>query len=78
MSQYSVERVIGILATDEAARQRFSSSPYIALSEMMSNGLELTQTEWSALASLDPLELNRFAESIDPSLQKSDLRGVIE
>lgn len=76
MSQVSVEKVIGILATDEAARRRFTSSPYITLSEMISNGIELTHSEWSALASIDPAELSRFADAINPALQKSDLRGV--
>jgi hypothetical protein len=42
---------------------------------MVERGMELTPSEARSLASLDLRELARFAESIDPRLQKADLEG---
>ena len=75
MSQGCVERVIGLLATDEALRRRFMASPRAALLELIERGMELNPCELRSLASLDPYELARFAEVIDARLQKVDLRG---
>jgi len=75
MSQVHVERVIGLLATDEAVRRRFSKDPGGCLAAMMASGLELNECERWALAHLDPEELARFARAIGPRLQKADLSG---
>ena len=77
MSQQCVERVIGLLVTDEALRHRFMRDPRATVREMIERGLELTHCEQWALASLDASELSRFADAIDARLQKTDLqRGV--
>ena len=70
MSQPSVERIIGLLATDEGLRRRFRKNPRAALQEMLDRGLELNECELAALASLDAREITRFACTIDPRLQK--------
>ena len=75
MSQLCVERIIGLLATDEGLRRRFRKNPRTALQEMQARGLELNDCEISSLASLDTRELARFARTIDPRLQKIDLGG---
>jgi hypothetical protein len=77
MSQLYVERIIGVLATDEALRRRFIANPKATLLELAQRGMELTPCELGSLGSLDPQELARFAEAIDARLQKTDLqRGV--
>ena len=75
MSQLCVERIIGLLATDEGLRHRFRKNPRAALQEMLDGGLELNECEIASLAALDTRELLRFARSIDPRLQKVDLHG---
>jgi hypothetical protein len=75
MSQSCVERVIGLLATDEALRREFVANPAATLMQMAERGLELTSGEQRSLAGLDPNELSRFAEVIDARLQKIDLRA---
>lgn len=75
MSQVCVERIIGMLATDEGLRRRFLENPDIALREALDRGMELTPSELRSLASLDPDGLAEFAESIDPRLQKTELEG---
>lgn len=75
MSQRNVERVIGLLATDEALRRRFTTNPRGLLAEMTERGMELTECERWSLLSLDPNELARFARAVGPRLQKTDLRG---
>ena len=75
MSQVNVERVIGLLATDEALRERFTTDPRGVLAEMSERGMELNDCERWTLAHLDPRELARFARAIGPRLQKADLRG---
>ena len=75
MSQNSVERIIGLLATDEGMRRRFTDDPRSALEEMAQRGLELNECERWALAHLNPSELKRFAESMDARLQKAELGG---
>jgi cobalamin biosynthesis Mg chelatase CobN len=73
MSQSNVERVVGQLATDEGMRRRFTRNPRAALEEMVGRGVELTECERWALSRLDPHDLERFAESMDARLQKTDL-----
>jgi len=75
MSQVHVERVIGLLATDEAWRRRFSKDPSVCLADMIASGIELNECERWSLAHLDPAELARFARAIGPRLQKADLSG---
>lgn len=79
MSQRTVEHVIGRLATDEALRRRFVENPRAVLEEMtgMGTGMELTDCERWALASMDLRELSRFARAIDSRLQKADPRGGV-
>lgn len=74
MSQAYVERVIGLLATDEALRRRFEADPRATLQQLKESGIELTSCEHWALASLDPEQLTRFAAAIDTRLQKADLQ----
>ena len=74
MSQSYVERVIGLLATDEALRREFMVSPRAALQKMVESGMRLNPCELQSLASLNPYELARFADVIDARLQKIDLR----
>lgn len=75
MSQVNVERVIGLLATDEGLRRQFMRNPRSALLEIVRRGMELNASELWSLASLDPCELARFARAIDARLQKADLEG---
>jgi hypothetical protein len=77
MSQRSVERVIGRLVTDEAFLRRFAEQPEVVLRETVGCGLELTASELQALAAIDALAVRRFAEAIDPRLQKTDIQGGI-
>ena len=70
MSQRNVERVIGRLVTDEKFRRRFESDPVKTLEEMAATGAELTDVEKRALAGLDSRLVARFADAIDPRLQK--------
>jgi hypothetical protein len=75
MSQAHVERVIGVLATDEALRRQFTRDPRAALLEIVRRGMDLTSGELWSLASLNPCELARFAMAIDARLQRTDLQG---
>lgn len=75
MSQLYVERAIGRLVTDEEARRRFMDDPRAALMELIERGMDLSESERGALASLDSEELARFASAIDPRLQRTDLKG---
>ena len=75
MSQNNVERIIGVLATDEGLRRRFTTDPRAVLEEMVQRGMELNACERWALAHLNPAELKRFAESMDARLQKTELKG---
>jgi hypothetical protein len=73
MSHRGVEIVLGRLATDDAVRQRFRQAPASALRELMAMGVELSAVELMALESLDPSALHRFAQALDPRLQKAVL-----
>ena len=77
MSQIHVERIIGLLATDEGLRRRFIEDPGDTIKKLIESGLELNWCERRSLARLDPKELARFAQVIDGRLQKIDLeRGA--
>ena len=73
MSQLHVERIIGVLATDEGLRRRFKTNPTATLKELAERGIELTSFELASLSCLDPMKLERFARAIDARLQKIDL-----
>lgn len=76
MSQKSVETVIGRLATDEAFRARFQADRAAALDALVAEGLDLTEVERRALLDLDCRACERFAEGLDPRIQKVSLRRV--
>jgi len=73
MSQLYVERIIGLLATDEALRRKFTENPSATLKNLIESGMELNWCEQRSLAHLDPEELARFAQKIDARLQKIEL-----
>ncbi len=73
MSHRGVEVVLGRLATDEAWRERFRRAPAAALRELIGSGLELSPVELAALESLEPSAVRRFAQALDPRLQKAVL-----
>jgi hypothetical protein len=76
MSQCNVERVIGRLVTDEGFRRRFAADPRAAVQEMAERGgLELNACEQRALAAIDPRWIERFADAVDPRIQKIALQG---
>jgi len=75
MSQRNVERVIGRLVTDEGFRLRFAADPGEVLQEMIECGCELTCLEQRAIASIDPEVAARFADAIDPRIQKVNTQG---
>ncbi len=75
MSQRSVERVLGKLATDEEFRHRFEAGREAALEELIVSGLELTPVERRALLDLDFAACKRFARCLDPRIQKISLRS---
>ena len=75
MSQRNVETVIGRLATDEALRSRFAANPEGLLCELLAAGVELNGCEVRALAAIEPRAVERFAEAIDPRLQKAHAYG---
>jgi hypothetical protein len=78
MSQHNVEQVIGRLVTDEAFRHRFVKDPEAAMQSLAERGVELTPCEQQALRSVDPRMLAFFADTLNPCLQKSDLRGGLK
>lgn len=78
MSQYNVMHVVGQLVTDESCRRRFEKDPDMALRLFIENGIELTPGEMQALANMDLDLLSRFSNSIDPRLQRIDLKGGVE
>lgn len=74
MSQKTIEIVIGRLATDEEARERFLEDPREAIAAMRQEGLELTAIEADALSALPRKPLQALADAIDPRLQKASLK----
>ncbi len=70
MSQQNVERVIGRIVTDQGFRRRFQKKPIDTLFEIVASGLELTTVELHALAGLDAALVARFADALDPRIQK--------
>ncbi|HKI01454.1 MAG TPA: Os1348 family NHLP clan protein [Thermoanaerobaculia bacterium] len=74
MSQKTVEIVLGKLVTDEEVRRRFRAAPLEVLESVRRAGCDLSAVEATALRSLDPAALERFALSLDPRLQKASLQ----
>jgi hypothetical protein len=75
MSQRNVERLIGRLATDEGFRRRFAADPRAEVEALRAGGLDLNPCEVRALLALDPASVSRFADAIDPCIQKVELHG---
>lgn len=73
MSQKTVERLLGKLATDEEARQRFRGSARDVLIALAGENDPLTPVELEALSALAPDLLDRFADTLDPRLQRVSL-----
>jgi hypothetical protein len=73
MTHRGVEIVLGRLATDEALRRRFRQAPAAVLKELIALGIELSPVELGTLESLDPAAVHRFAQALDPRLQKAVL-----
>jgi hypothetical protein len=76
MTQRNVERVIGMLLTDEALRDRFLENPAGLIEQVTREGWDLTETERAALAELDPGSLAAFARRLDPRIRKASLNGA--
>ena len=76
MSQRSVEAFLGRLATDEEFRARFRADRRAVLDETIAAGTPLTPVEVQALLSLDFESCEKFAELLDPRLQKVCTRRV--
>jgi hypothetical protein len=74
MAQRSVELVIGRLLTDEQFRQLFEEESVAAIDTLIADGLSLNAVERDALLKIDMAACHRFAESLDPRLQKVRLR----
>lgn len=70
MSQKTVERILGKLATDEEFRQRFRSAPRETIDAACREPDALTAVEREALGAVDPALLERFADALDPRLQR--------
>lgn len=74
MSQKNVEIVIGRLATDEEARERFLDDPAAAIAALRES-VELTSIEAEALAATPRAPLEALARALDPRLQKASLHS---
>lgn len=74
MSQKNVEIVVGRLATDEDFRREYEDDPLSMVTGLVDRGFELTRAEVSALVTLDPAAFERFANALDPRLQKASLK----
>jgi hypothetical protein len=74
MSQRTVEQIVGRLATDETFRLRFQANRAAVLDELVAKGLELGTVERRALLELDFAACERFADALDPRIQKVCLR----
>lgn len=73
MTQRGVEAVLGRLAADGEVRRRFKAAPHAALMDLMAAGIELSAIEIAALEQLDMRDVDRFAQAVDPRLQKAEL-----
>jgi len=76
VSQKSVEKFLGRIATDEEFRARFRADRGGILAELMESGEPLTAVERAALLGLDLESCERFAGRLDPRIQKCCTRRV--
>ena len=74
MTQRSVERLIGMLATDEALRAAFIAEPGPTIDSLVEGGWELQPYERLALERLDRKALEALARQMDPRVRKANLR----
>ncbi|KAA0254152.1 MAG: hypothetical protein EDX89_10890 [Acidobacteria bacterium] len=70
MSQKTVERLIGKLATDEEARSRYRADRRRTLEELAGGTDLLSAVELDALAATSADLLDSFADALDPRLQR--------
>jgi hypothetical protein len=75
VAQHFVEVVIGRLVTDEAFRAAFVENPRDVLTQLFERGIHLTRAEIAALVATDSTLWERVADSIDPRLQKANLKS---
>jgi hypothetical protein len=75
MCQRSVEQVIGRLVTDEGFRRRYAADREGTIQELIAHGVELNGCEQRVLVGLDLDRVSRFADEIDPRIQKVELQG---
>ncbi len=75
MSQRYVESILGRLVSDEAFRRRWWNDPEATLAELLASGSDLNPCERRALLAIARDEADRFAASLDPRIQKCDLKG---
>jgi hypothetical protein len=64
--------LIGRLATDPGLRRRFEGGAPALLRELASQEYELSSIEIDALATIDPVSMRAFAETIDARLRRAD------
>lgn len=69
-----METLIGRLATDEALRLAFHRDRTAVLDAMAAEGAQFTPVERQAILDLDLGACDRFAEKLDPRIQKVCLR----
>lgn len=74
MTQRFVEIVVGRLITDETFRTGFLQNPEGVLSELLDRGVHLTRAEMAALLATDASLWEQAAGSVDPRLQKVNLK----
>ena len=71
MSQAHVEQILGRLVTDAHWRSRFREAADATLDALAeAEALDVTSTERRALRALSTDALDRFAEALDPRLQR--------
>lgn len=70
MSQKTVERLIGKLATDEEVRSRYRADRRRTLEDLAGGPDLLTAVELDALVATPADLLDSFADALDPRLQR--------
>lgn len=75
MTQHFVEFIIGRLVTDEEFRAAFLENPHEVLDGLLDRGVHLSRAEVAALLATDSALWGRVAASVDPRLQKMNLKS---
>jgi hypothetical protein len=75
LTQRCIEIVVGRLVTDDEFRERFLRDPHRVLAALLDSGTHLTHVEIAALIATDRALWDRFADQVDPRLQKASLKG---